>query len=161
MRNKHARVSDPNSFSTHPGEKFHVVYDSFFNQDGTIRLKPSGKKDIKAEINSHVAETDMAVIVQKLMMGDSSVFSTKKPLYGDFTQFPSTYAEAFELVNRSEKAFESLAPDVKQKFDNDRAKWFSSIGSPEWFEIMGITPPESLAPPVVSPDVVKEKEVLE
>lgn len=160
MRHENARVSDPNSFVSHSGEKFRVLYDSFRNEDGTISLKAASKKDIKAEINSHAAETDMAVIVQKLMMGDSSVLSVKKPLFGDFTQFPTTYAEAFDLVNRSEKAFESLSPDIKQKFDNDCAKWFSSIGSQEWLDIMGISP-ESPAPPDVSPDVAKEKEVIE
>lgn len=154
MRHKHSRVLDPNEFKTHSGNKFHVSYSSKLNNDGTVSLHESGREDIQASINSHLAETDMAVIISKLQFGDTSVLTSKKPMYGDFTNFPKTFAEAFDLVSRSEKAFEALSPDVKQQFDNDVAKWFSTIGSPEWLDVMGLTPP------VVEP-TSNESEVVE
>lgn len=157
MRNKHSHVSDPNFFSSHPGNTHRVIFSPRFDSDGTINLVESGRVDIKAEINSHAAETDMAVIIDKLQRGDTSVLTSKKAMYGDFTKFPSTFAEAYDLVNRSESAFESLPVDIKQQFDNDRAKWFASIGTPEWYEIMGIFGP-GLAP--VEP-ALSEKEVVE
>lgn len=140
MRHKHSRVPDPNEFKTHPGNSHHIEYSSKFNPDGTITLVESGRTDIQAEINSHLGETDMAVIVHKLQFGDTSVLTSKRPMYGDFTKFPSSFAEVFDLVQRSEQAFESLPVDVKKTFDNSRAKWFSSIGSPEWLKAMGLSP---------------------
>ncbi len=151
MRNNHSRVPDFNSFRTSPGDEFHISYSSRFNPDGTISLTESGRKNIQEEINSHLVETDMSIIVQRLQFGDTSVLSSKKPMYGDFTNLPSSFAEAFDMVNRSEKAFEALPPDIKQKFDNDRGKWFASIGSPDWFEFMGLTPSSD---PGSGPDVV-------
>lgn len=137
MRHKFSRQSDPNEFTTHIGDHFHVLREGRLNSDGTISLRESGREDIKAKINSHKAETDMALIISKLQAGDTSVLNPKPPMYADFTQFPQTYAEAYELVQRSEKAFEGLPVDVKQSFDNDRGKWFASIGTSEWFEKMG------------------------
>lgn len=138
MRHKNSRVSDPNEFKTHSGDTHHVQYESRLDFDGTVKLKESGRVDIQAQINSHAGETDMAVIVNRLMMGDTSVLTTKKPMYGDFTQFPRTYAEAFDLVNRSEQAFERLSPDIKVKYDNDVQKWFSSIGTEPWLSDLGL-----------------------
>lgn len=143
MRNKFSRVSDPNEFRTHSGDKFHRSYDSIFQSDGTIRLKEAGKSDIQAEINSHLMETDMAVIISKLQMGDTSGLTSKKPMYGDFTNLPKSYAEAYDMVTRSEKVFESLSPDIKQRFDNDRAQWFSTIGTPEWIDKMALVVPDA------------------
>lgn len=137
MRHKHSRQSDPNEFTTHIGDHYHILREGRLNADGTISLRESGREDIKAKINSHKAETDMALIIAKLQAGDTSVLNPKPPMYADFTQFPQTYAEAYELVQRSEKAFEGLPVDVKQSFDNDRGKWFASIGTSEWFEKMG------------------------
>lgn len=159
MRHEHSKVSDPNSFRSHVGNKFRVTYDSFRNSDGTIRLKESGRTDIKKEINSHAAETDMAIIISRLQFGDTSVLSSKRPMYGDFTKFPTTYAEAFDLVARSNKAFEALPDDVRAVFDNDVAKWFASIGSDKWLSAMGIEKPSSPVPDV-TPDP-SHKKVLE
>ena len=151
MRNDKNRVPDFNSFKTCTGDKFHLEYASKRMPDGTLKLSESGRTDIQAKIQSYASECDMAVIISKLKYGDTSVLSSKQPMYGDFTQFPSSYAEMLDLVTRSEKAFDSLSPSIKQQFDNDIAKWFSSIGSPEWLRIMGL----------VQPDPVKESEVSE
>lgn len=137
VRNKFSRVPDFNSFLTSVGEKFHVLFDSRLNEDGTIRLIESGREDIQAKINSHASSCDMSVIIRKLQLGDTSVLTSKQPMYGDFTQFPTSYAEVLDLVNRSDKAFTSLDPEVRAQFDNDKSKWFAAIGSPMWLEAMG------------------------
>lgn len=148
MRNKHSKVSDPDSFVTSSGSKFHTLFAPRFRDDGTIELRPNGRKDIKAEINSHAAECDMSIILAKLRAGDASVLNSKKPMFGDFTVFPKTYVEILDLVNRSEDAFNSLPLDVRSKFDNDVNKWFAKVGSPEWLTLMGLDATESLNPDV-------------
>lgn len=140
MRNKHSHQSDPNTFKTSHGNKEHIIRGSRINPDGTITLYESSRENIKDKINSHLAETDMSIIIARLKNGDTSVLSANRPIYADFTQFPKTYAEAFDLVQRSESAFENLPVNIKKSFDNNVAFWFSSIGSPEWIEKMGFNP---------------------
>lgn len=139
MRNKFSRVPDPASFKSCVGDLFQPVYSPSFAPDGSISLKETDRVDIKKEINSYVPYTDMHYIISRLLAGDDSVLSSKQPMYGDFTQFPRSYAEMLELVQRGEDAFNSLPLDVRMKFDNDRYKWFASIGSDTWFEAMGIS----------------------
>lgn len=147
MRHKHSRVSDPNTFFSSPGEHFKQIFSSRLNPDGTVSLSSSGRVNVQAEIDSHLAETDMALIVAKLQRGDISVLNSKQAMYGDFTTLPTTFSEAYDLVLRSESAFEALPVEVKSKFDNSRAKWFSTIGTPLWYERMGMKPPAPPAPP--------------
>ena len=164
MRNPKARVPDFSGFFSHPGETEHIIYAPSFAADGTIVLSASDVVDIKKEINSYRDQTDMAYILSRLMAGDDSVLTDKSPMYGDFTQFPRTYAEMLQLVQNGEDAFNALPADVRLKFDNDRCKWFASIGTDDWFNSMGITREPIREADVaidVKPDVVKEVGVLE
>ncbi len=160
MRNKHSRVPDDFSvFKSPSGDLFHDVFTPSFRSDGTIELKVTDRIDIKKEINSHRDETDMSFILSRLMAGDDSVLNPRPPMYGDFTQFPKSYAEMLNLVLDGERYFDSLPIETRKKFDNDRGKWFASIGRPDWFENMGFVSRETV--PSVSVDVVKEKDVIE
>lgn len=164
MRNPNARIPDFSGFYSHPGETEHIIFAPSFAADGTIVLSPSDVVDIKKEINSYRDQTDMAYILSRLMAGDDSVLTTKTPMYGDFTQFPRTYAEMLQLVQSGEDAFNSLPPDIRLKFDNDRCKWFASIGTDDWYNSMGITRDPIREADVgldVKPDVIKEADVLE
>lgn len=147
LRHKHSCQSDPNVFTTCAGDTFHVIKEGRMQSDGTIKLIVTGRENIQDKINSFASTCDMALIIQRLQMGDTSVLNPRKPLYGDFTQFPQTYAECLDLVQRSEEVFENLSVEVKQSFDNDINKWFASIGSPSWLEAMGMSPAASPAAP--------------
>lgn len=151
MRNKFCRVCDPNTFCTCSGSPEKVDYARKVNSDGTISLRECRRLNIQNEINSHREECDMAVILHKLRYGDTSVLTHKKPIYADFTQFPQSYAECLDLVHRSEDAFNSLDPAIKQKFDNSKEKWFASIGSDFWMKEMGFVPVDSLVDPDKEP----------
>lgn len=162
MRNKYARVPDDfTSFKSPEGDLFHDVLTPSFRADGTIELKVSDRIDIKKEINSHRDETDMAFILSRLMAGDDSVLNPNPPMYGDFTQFPKSYVEMLNLVLDGERYFDSLPLDVRKNFDNDRCKWFASIGTESWLSGMGFVRREDMAASTVVPDVKLEKDVIE
>lgn len=137
MRNKFAKVSDPNKFVTESGDRYHTIYEPIVNPDGTISLVESGKEDIQAKIDSYKDQTDISFIVKKLAQGDFSVLSQKEPMYGDFTTMPKTYAEALQLTIDAEKRFYELPLETRNKFDNDYKQWFAQAGSDSWIERMG------------------------
>lgn len=167
MRHKYARVPDPAEFKSPEGDLYHIVYTSYFMPDGTIGLKESDRVDIKKEINSYRDQTDMSFILSRLMAGDDSVLNPRPPMFGDFTQLPSSYAEMLNLVLAGEQYFDSLPLDTKKQFDNDRGKWFASIGSEDWLKAMGfvqadtseIVPPDITVEPVISD--ITDKDVIE
>lgn len=171
LRNKHSRVPDALEFKSPAGDLFHDVYSSYYKPDGSIGLKVSDRVDIKKEINSYRDETDMSYILSRLMAGDDSVLNPRPPMYGDFTQLPSSYADMLNMVIEGSRYFDSLPLDIRNKFDNDHGKWFASIGSDSWLESMGFVSHETLPNvpvvnpepnvPVVNSDIIKDKEVIE
>lgn len=135
MRNNKAAVSDPNQFYTSPGSEDHVIYSPRVNPDGTVSLFESGRESIKERINSFREQTDIAYILKRLQLGDTSVLRSDGA-YGDFTQMPKTFAEALQLQIDGEKKFMQLPLDVRNEFDNDFRKWFASAGSEDWLNKM-------------------------
>lgn len=140
MRNKNAKVSDPNSFITDPGEKFKIEYSPKVLPDGTIELKESGKINIDEYINAQRDQTDMAYILKQLAIGNTSVLQQGSGMFGDFTDpdLPKTYAEALQLQIDAAKSFYQLPVDVRAKFDNDFNRYFASAGTDDWFYKLGI-----------------------
>lgn len=137
MRNKFAKVSDPNKFETCSGDRYHITYEPVVNPDGTISLVENGKEDIQAKIDSYREKTDIAYIIKRLEMGDTSVLNQNNPMYGDFTDMPKSYAEVLQLVIDAENSFYKLPLDTRNKFDNDYKQWLAQAGSLEWSERMG------------------------
>lgn len=136
MRNKYAKVSDPTTFFTDPGNPIHEEFSPKVMPDGTIKLIKSGETNTDEYIESFRDTTDMSFILSRLALGDTSVLNPKIPFYGDFTQAPKNYAEALQLMIDGEKQFMQLPLDVRNSFDNDFRQWFAQAGNKEWFEKM-------------------------
>lgn len=158
MRNVKACVSDPNKFVSDPGSRIKVLYSSKVTPSGEILLKPSGKEDIQDYINSFRESTDMSFILHQLALGNTSVLQRDQMVFGDFTEMPTTLADAQQRLIDGEAAFMQLPLDVRQQFDNNFRNWLFSSGSPEWIEKMGnLVPKTEEAIEVPSDPVVKEE----
>lgn len=140
MRNKNAKVSDPNKFITCNGSDTHITYSPKVLESGIIKLVPSGKENIQDKINSFRDQCDISYILKRLQLGDTSVLNNKVPTFGDFTEVPKSYAEVLQCVIDAEKKFYDLPLDTRNLFDNDYRQWFATAGSPEWLDKMGVKP---------------------
>lgn len=150
MRNPNAKVSDPKEFVTCAGDRFHIEYKGEVQKDGTVKLVEAGKTDIRQAINAYKEQTDLDYIRKKIEQGDLSVLNPAKPQYGDFTNMPSSYAEALQMQIDANEYFYSLDPEVRNKFDNDVNQFLASAGSEVWLKKLGYAPAvsEAVADPV-------------
>lgn len=154
MRNKNAKVSDPNKFYTTAGSDEHVLYSSKVLPTGEIILTPSGKESISEKINAEKKFTDISYITQRLMMGDTSVIRDGA-VYGDFTQTPKSLAESLQIIIDGQRKFDMLPIEIKNKFDNSYYQWVMCSGSPDWMNKMGI-PIEKIVEEVKETDKTNE-----
>lgn len=127
---------------TNPGNRTKIVYGSRLKPDGTIELYEREKIDVLLEINSHASECDMSIILSRIMRGDTSMLR-QNPMYGDFSTMPRTYADMFNMVTEAEYTFDHLPVEVKNRFGNDKLKWFATLGTPDWYNNMYPEPKES------------------
>lgn len=153
MKNK---FPDSKKFVTCAGSKYKTEYSPVVEKDGSITLRPVGKIDFHAYIQSFKEQTDIHYIVNKIASGDTSMLRFDG-VYGDFTQYPKTLAEVLQLQIDSNKLFNSLPVEIKQKFSNDPNKFFAQSGTEEWFKtispVLGDDVKNMIFPPKVeTPD---------
>ena len=126
MRNKSARIPNIESINTYAGSPIHQILEPRF--DGTTtKLVSVGEENIQDFYEAQAPLTDINYMLNRLALGDTSVLSSKRPMYGDFTGLPSDPIEALNLVHESERAFARLTIEDKQKYNNDWKLWFADL----------------------------------
>ena len=112
------------------------TYSSKIHDDGSIELIESGKEDWYGYIQSFADEVDINTILRKAALGDVSGLQKVQGFYADATTMPKSYSQLLQMVIDGERNFEQLPVEIRQKFDNDFYKFFSTMDTPEWFDKM-------------------------
>lgn len=126
MRNKVAKIPNIESIHTFSGSPVRTILEPRFD-GSTTKLVSVGEENIQDRIEAEAPYTDINYMLNRLSLGDMSVLSQKRPMYGDFTGLPSDPIEALNLVHQSEFAFSQLSSEEKQKYNNDWKRWFAYI----------------------------------
>lgn len=126
MRNKDARIPNISSIHTASGSPIHKILEPRFDGVNTC-LVVTGEENIQDRMEAEAPSTDINYMLHRLSLGDTSVLSSKRPMYGDFTGLPSDPIEALNLVHQSEYAFAQLSADDKARYNNDWRRWFADL----------------------------------
>lgn len=122
---------------------------------------PDEEIDRDAEIQSYLEETKIENIINRASFDPSiaqklcAQLSDEAPQ--DFTEMPSTLAEAQNLMIQAEQTWDKLPREIKQKFDNDVDKFIHNFGTIEWADALGLISQK----PVVDEKPVKEAKTSE
>lgn len=94
---------------------------------------------------SDLKDTDINAIMKRFeRTGQLPDMIAHTPRYGDFSEVPS-YQEALEIVNLANDQFSNLDANVRNRFDNDPAKFLGFATDPknmDELEKMGLLKPE-------------------
>lgn len=63
-------------------------------------------------------EQDVNTIVKRFGLTGNTPFGSAAGVYGDFTGI-CDYSSAMEVIERAQKGFMTLPPDVRERFEND------------------------------------------
>lgn len=137
------KVSD--LYPVESGSPVHEKKTGTLQKDGTIKLTVVGVDNVFEDIQSYEAETNINNILARAANGDYIGIDSGRgtPVFGDFTNMPSSYFEVLNTVIEGKRYFEKLPVEIKEKFDNDFNKWFASAGENDWFMKMGIVKDET------------------
>ena len=114
---------------TSPGSCVEILYTPSFN-GSEIVLSESGTVDVQDRINSFAPYCDIRYMLNQLKVGDTSVLSSRPPMYGDFSSMPSHPVDALNLITDVERRFASLPDDVKASYNNDWRVYFTRLFAP-------------------------------
>ena len=142
---------------TDPGSPEHITYAGHYDEKGRVVLEESGRENIYDFIQSHAESCDIHVLMKRYQNGDVDALSQKQGFYGDFLDFPKTYAEALNHMNEMERQFMALPVETREKFGNSFTEFLAASAEPDFLDRLGIKK-ESVTEPVsvIPHDEIKE-----
>lgn len=123
----------PSQFSSHgrvharPGSRIKPVYHAKKMDNGSIELVQTGEENLYDAIQAEREGCELTSILRRFVNGETDVLSRTQGMYGDFTNFPTTYAEMLNKLIEGRAVFESLPLEERQKYGNDFGVWLQSF----------------------------------
>ena len=121
------RLKHSLNFVTCPGSPLHEVKHGIIKDDGTIELVVDRIEDTDELIDAQREASDINNILARISNGEIGLLKQKNGFYGDFTEFPKTYAEMLDLMHRGEEFFNKLPAETKEKYNNDFNQFFANF----------------------------------
>lgn len=141
-----------------PGSPEHITYAGHYDEKGRVVLEESGRENLYDYIQSYAESCDIHVLMKRYANGDVDALSQKQGFYGDFLDFPKTYAEALNHMNEMERQFMSLPAETREKFGNSFTEFLAASGEADFLDKLGIKAEE---PKEVTPAIPVKEEVKE
>lgn len=116
------------------GDPMKKVYKPVVGDDGIIQLVESGVESLYDSIQSWKDSVDINFILARYANGDVDALSKVQGAYGDFTQFPSTYAEMLNRVIQGKNLFASLPLEIREKYNHDFSQFIAAMDKPDFWE---------------------------
>lgn len=146
---------------TEAGKKIRLTFRWTYDAQGNKSLVKDEEIDRDAEIQSYLEETKIENIINRAAFDPSIIqrlgaqLSDEEPQ--DFTNMPSTLAEAQNMMIQAENTWNKLPSEIKQKFDNDVDKFIARFGTTEWMEALGLDQRPGIEEKLVIDEMKEEK----
>lgn len=140
----------PERFLSNPGTSVKILYGPEFDEKGRMNLVEKGRENLYDFIQSFKESVDIHVLLKRFSNGETDVLSKVQGFYGDFSEFPRTYADLLNTVNEGEAFFNGLPVEVRSKFGHSFPVFMSALSDGSISDILS----EYLG----SNDQVKDKE---
>lgn len=151
FENRYQRQFNPVRKFCDAGTREKKDYMPVYDKAGVWHLeeKKGHKVQTYLEIQSYADECDINVLMARYRNGEVDVLSQIQGVYGDFSNVPTNYADILNDTIKMEQIFMSLAPEVREKFNNSVEQFGASLGTKEWQDLM-FPPKVDAAAPVVA-----------
>lgn len=117
-----------------PGNPMKTLYKPIVHDDGVLELVEAGQENLYDYIQSWKDSTDINVILARYANGDVDALSKVQGAYGDFTQFPRTYAELLNRVEQGKNMFMELPIEIREKYNHDFSQFMAAMDKPDFWE---------------------------
>ncbi|MEM3862041.1 MAG: hypothetical protein QW203_06145 [Thermoplasmatales archaeon] len=122
---------DHKRFLTGVGSREKITYEARYNPKGQLELHEKGKEDWYGYIQSHKDSVDIHVLLERFQRGDVDVLNRVQGFYGDITGYPSTFADALNIVRSGQEFFDSLPVEERAKYNHNFSEFLASFDSPD------------------------------
>lgn len=126
----------PERFLSNPGSPVKILYGPEFDDKGRMNLVEKGRENLYDFIQSFKESVDIHVLLKRFSNGETDVLSQIQGFYGDFSEFPRTYADLLNTVNEGEAFFNGLPVEVRSKFGHSFPVFMSALSDGSLSDIL-------------------------
>lgn len=126
----------PERFLSNPGSPVKILYGPEFDEKGRMTLVEKGRENLYDFIQSFKESVDIHVLLKRFSNGETDVLSKIQGFYGDFSEFPRTYADLLNTVNEGEAFFNGLPVEVRSKFGHSFPVFMSALSDGSLSDIL-------------------------
>lgn len=126
----------PERFLSNPGSPVKILYGPEFDEKGRMNLVEKGRENLYDFIQSFKESVDIHVLLKRFSNGETDVLSKIQGFYGDFSEFPRTYADLLNTVNEGEAFFNGLPVEVRSKFGHSFPVFMSALSDGSLSDIL-------------------------
>lgn len=158
FRTKYDRIR----VTTNAGDPYLDCYKNSIDDNGnTILIKDKKKDNIDEKIQAERDSCDLKRILARLTKSEiERIDLSHGGMFGDFTQVPKSLHDLRQRLMDADNMFKSLPLEVREKFDFSTDKFFASVGSDYYNDVMKhyVEPVEEkvVVDPVVDKEVTEE-----
>lgn len=106
--------------------KIDPIYQEQIDKDGKKMLKEVGQTNRYEKIQTFKEETMIYNILKRFAAGDVEALNQKKGTFGDFSNTPTSLAEAQQQLIDAENTFNSLPLEIRGEFDHSYEQFLAS-----------------------------------
>lgn len=126
----------PERFLSNPGSPVKILYGPEFDDKGRMNLVEKGRENLYDFIQSFKESVDIHVLLKRFASGETDVLSKIQGFYGDFSEFPRTYADLLNTVNEGEAFFNGLPVEVRSKFGHSFPVFMAALSDGSLSDIL-------------------------
>lgn len=124
-----------NNNSTPCGNDLEPTYGYEVDKKGLKVLKENGKKDVFSEIQTHLEDTKIENVIQRVIAGDESILRPNA-IYGDISEHPKNMIEAMNMIHSLENTYSQLSDDAKKLYPTIES-FVENAGTENWMRVNG------------------------
>lgn len=154
----YTRYANHVRFHSPVGDREKIEYKPVYNRAGEWHLEECGKHSVYDEIQSFADSCDLDVIMSRYRNGETDVLQQVQGTYGDISNIPRNYADILNAKLEAERLFMSLAPEIREKYNNSCEQFMAQLGTQEGLEKLGVSfdaPAAAPAAPVAESEVTE------
>lgn len=159
----YSKTNPRQDIGIHVGRKEKNTYSMRVDDFGHKELVNTGVTNFYDKIQEQVEDTKIENIIKRATMGDFQALNRNNPLFGDFTNAPTSLADAQNKIIQLENAFEKLPLEIRRAYDHSPEKFIADAGSENFNKLMGIKQPEVETPtvePTITPGKVEVSDIV-
>lgn len=107
-------------------------------------------KDASRAVQADAEAADINNIVKKFGVTGMIPYGDLQPIYDDFTDMPTDYHTALNLIRDADSAFMEMPAEIRSAFNNDPGNFLNAIYDPDQSDRLrdlGLIPPSVESPP--------------